>query len=835
MSCYKKVVAFAKEQGIEASKSFLKEIATRLDNIQGESLTPSEFASKAQIFIDEEIGQISLKARASRAIDLGIRERNLETIKTNVSEYGFKGHEAVIAWLNGSSVKEGQGVNIDPIAMQRGIKGNLLQILKSDIKDILKELTTGAHDKDALIELNALQRKLPTGTTKNPTALKFAESVHTTIQEIFNRKKAVSPFLEELEGYLIKQMHSWEKVGAVTEDQWVLDAVKAYGKKSFPELSSGDKIKEFRSIYKRIVSGTYGFVKNDDKAFGSTPIGQPGGGNIMAKFAKERVLIAETPQATFEYNQKYGYGNVMETVEKMIDNSSRDITRLEKFGSVAREGYEGILKRTHDSLPEEARAEFLSKRPEMDRNFNTVMGAADAPAIGTQARAVQGALTLQYLAKGGLAAPRSLSDVIMATMAVKDTTGTTLLGNASQIGIEFAKGLMSSNYAKQGLEHAQLFFQESAKGIFEGWGANEMGKLGQMSRAAELMGSLSLLKRVHNAMTNATATVLMRQLSQMTETEWAGLGKQAQSGLTRYGFNQNKWNLVRRATEDWGNGKSFLTPESIAGLPDELVENYLRKEKLLEGNATKPILDRARNQLVQDLGAMVNDHVARGTSSMNSGQKAFLYGGNSINDGQGQFWRLLLQFKSASLANFDTYRRSYYSSQSLSGAMVGITGAMVMSMFLTQLGDTIVDVAAGKTPESWDPVKNPKYYVKNLLSSGAGGLYADAVANAMDSQGAYGISKSLGKSALGPTFGTAVDALSVAGQGLQGGKFKAPATSFVMKNLPGQNLLPIHGMMSYYFGHSLHQFMDSGYLYHLEQGIRQHPGMFDEKQQLFAK
>lgn len=838
--CYVKVKQFVKESGLEIPDQRLKEFAHTLSQKRAELLTKGAFASEVEKLVADDLERFAAKRRAADAIAIATRENAVQTILNK--PYGTTVVENFKAYLAGGSIKAGDSVNLDPARIAASIKSDLLGFWRQGIEKFRDVAAHGALNKEIYQEVDALQRGLPTGQSGSKVAAEIAQVVHATQNRIFDLKKSYNPFMEKNGEYLIKRFHNREKVSAVTQEEWIADAMRSFGEKSFPDLSPEEKIEVFASIYERIKDGSYGSLMDTSSSDKFITV-RGDGGNIMRRMAKARSLVAKDWQAAFDYNQKYGFDTIEATVMKVIDGASRDVALLEKFGPNPEGMYEGLYRRVSVKASAEEKADLKAAKPELDRLFQAAAGHQGAPARGQWAKWTQGALTLQYMAKTGSAVLRSLPDIAVASGLIRGLNGKTVFQNAAELVSEYVKGMSSSSARNQALEGLWMFSKSTVHNLMSDFSGAEVAP-GKLGKAAELFGSLNLLERHVDSMRSAVGTVVSKELARAAESEHVRLPETWKKGLLRYGIGEDEWNVLRQGVQDWGALKEgatpgklrFLNADGVDAIPDEVISNFLKKSGATPGEITPETLFLTRKKLSYKLGALVNDHADYGSTTPGTRQKAFMFRGLDINDPIGMTLRLAWQFKSATLTSFDAFRRIYFSGEGPKGDWSGITQTMALSMFFWSIGEYAKQAFEGKTPE--DPA-NPGFIGRAVVGSGAGGMFADILLGEADRQGVLGVKGGILANLAGPTAGTLAEGVGIATQYAKSAfsEEKAPhgaLSRFILNQIPGQNLFYTRGAFNFYFANGLREFLDSGYLGHLERTADQTPGLLEPSQRYFT-
>lgn len=870
-NCYIKTKKYLKDVGLDKniSEGRLREMVRQLEVAGADAMTPAEFASKIQDYIESEQKRWYAKKQAQTAIILAKRELALKSITENFTDWKASAEgqkfgkpdgmavEAFRAWLQGGALRPGIDSNLSVEKMGNGIRSQLRDIFNQAVIGVKDVAASGAIDRDTIQELDALDRAQPLGQSGNQAALEYAKAIKAVRDKIFQLKQANNPFMEQADEYLMRQFHDRARImedpSEAGKQRWLDQAMQTFGDRSFPELKPDEKLEVFKEIYDRIADGRWGTVQ--DQSASDKFINVKGnGGDLMRRMSQSRQLVAKDWKAFYDYQSKFGPKTIAEGMDRVLDSSAKDIATLMKFGPNPQGMYEGLYQRFIQKLSTQKLANgeanplynrdqaqaLKAAKPDLDAKFRIVQGSQNAPATGQVAKLSQGALTLEYLNKTGGALIRSNQDLGLGGNLLRQMNGDTVFSNAAKLSVEYMKGMMSAGYARENLSKVALFSDAAHKELMRTMGSPDQqpGFLGKM---VQKLGSLNLLNRHVDAMRNAMGTVTSNMLADFAGKSHEELSPQFKQGLARYGITAPEWEAMRQATEDY-NGHKLMTPEAIHALPDDVVTQYLTdsKQHITEGEPSKQALDYGRSQLSTKLGTLINEHADLASAHPDLRQRAFLYGDTNINQGHGMFWRLMMQFKSAAFTTADVYRRGYFSGQSPKGDFVGVAQHLILGAFLYTLGEYSKQLAAGKTPE--DPM-TPQFAIKMALGSGFTGAYGDVLLSGLDRPGIDNKAMAVAEGILGPTIGTGVEAAAIGGQYIAQGmgekaqkNLNSKATSLLIRQIPGQNLFYTKALFDYYLANQLREFMGPGYLSHLEGRTHKTQALGGGNQQyMFAK
>lgn len=843
--CFEKVKAFAKTMGRKINDSDLRDMAVTLAEKRAELLSNDEFQkAAAELYVDRLTREANAR-RAARTINLQKAQMAKAVVFQDVANMSTI--EKINGWILGNSRKIGNAMNLSVPDMAKGMTTSWLRDVRSVLATDLKVAESGLLGKEVTQDMAAIERGATQSESGNSQAFRIAKAYNSVLAQAFETKQAFDPFLGKITDYFHRATHDRAKISAVERADWVQAAMRAYGEKSFPELTGEKKIEAFANIYDQIKKGTYESMLDID----ADP------SDLMRKMAHSRTLIPNDWQSFYEYNQQFGRDNVHTSVLRSLESAANDVAMIQKFGSAPKETFNAVMSHAIEKgTPEEIDA-LKANRQTIENNFRAVTERSPAPATNGKARFLRGFMGVTQLAKNSAAFLRSWDDLSNMASRLSDDTGGGFLSGFTEGAASYVSHFFKSQEERMtAAEDMYLFSKSALHNLYQEFGHAAPAAEGfagkfeaGLSTALELQSHVSLMQRHISAMDAAMATVLSRRLGRLSESAFEELPKEVVGGLSRYGIGKSQWELMRLGTETWADTHSdaamgrmdrMLNVDSMKAIPDEALANYVKENGAWkgEGEPPKSVLIRARTELEAAVGGMINQHAEAASSTAGLSERAWMYGNADMNTWKGLSLRMLWQFKSAIVKNYDTVMRSYYSNpMKPQGDFSKIAKHVILSSGLWAAGETAKTIFEGKTPE--DPMQ-PTFIAKAVLNSGAGGIIGDTVLSelARSEKGkdiAFGVLKGLA----GPGITTSADVLGIMGQ--LGYSMKDPHVKFpgndigrvITQNIPYQNLFWTKAAFNYYIANGIREWMAPGYLGNVVRRTNQTPGMLGDRQQYF--
>lgn len=845
--CFVKVKAQLERMGRKVSTDVLRDMALTLAEKQAQGLDPAAFNNLvAELYVDRLMRDATAR-RAARLITLQKVEAARAVVLQDVPN--MNALEKVNGWILGNARKIGNALNLSVPRMEKTHLSSFMKMIRTALNESgdLKVAERNYLAREVTQELAALER----GDVSNPSgseqALRIAKAYNAAMAAAHELKQAHDPFLGKIQDYFHRASHDRTKISGVTREQWVGFALQKYGEKSFPELHGEKKVEAFADIYDQIIKGTYDSMLDLD----ADP------SDLMVKMAHRRTLIPNSWEAFHEYNQAFGKDNVHTAVLRALESASHDVAMIQKFGPRPGETFNAVMKSLVAKGDRDSIDLLKSNQRAIEDNFKAVTQKPYAPINGSKARVVRGAMGLQQLAKNSTAFLRSWQDMANFATMITDSTGGSYLGNFVEAVSTYAKHFASNQESRlSAMEDMGLFSKGSLYNLYHELGFEApMTSYGDkiesgLNTLLEVQSHITLMQKHVSAIDAAMADVLSRRLGQLTELAHEQLPVEVANGLKRYGIEKAQWEVIRKGTEDWsglagmdetvGPVNRMLNLDGIRAIPDEEIAKYVVETGKWKGEGAPPksLLQRARAELEVAVGTMVNDHADAASSTAGLPERAWMYGQSDLNSWKGVSLRMLWQFKSAIVKNYDTILRSYYSNPAKpQGDFMKIGRHVVLASGLWAMGETVKTLFEGKTPE--DPLQ-PSFIGKALLNSGAGGIIGDAIISEVTrSESSSDIAFGMLRGAAGPALSTAADvagALGQLGYSLYDGRTKFPGNAIgrlVTQNLPFQNLFYAKAAINYYLMHAIREPLAPGYVGSQTRRVYETPGLLGDRQEYF--
>lgn len=853
--CSVKVADFAKEAGIEIKEAQLREFEQRFEQL----VRKNPFMSKAQAYrligrmVEEDEVLMAEKVRTARFQELRLKTEGVARVRD--TRFGADVVDNLEALLSGKSDRVAKGGNLGIRAQAKAFTGRWMSKFMMAIENDLTVLQ--AADKKSPLSraiIHALNGETHLdGAPIDPVATRVAKAFNDIMAEVSHEKKLVNPFFEEIKDYFFRQTHSREEIMKSIKREgggqyWVNKVLSLMGDKSYPDLAPMEQMVKVNEVLNAILEDRYSSSYSKDA------------GNKMYKMARERKLIPNNADAFHEYHAEFGDGNIFEVMQKTIRQASNDIAVMQTLGGNPADTYAFIKRVATRDANDAVKTKLKNREKRLDALFGTALGYSSVPADSMVGKASQAILAWQSFQKLAGVYLSLVDDVHRAHRIIEATTGENSFANIARMTRAYMNGFFSAEQAKEMGKYVEIWTDAYHGGVMSELGSIENAP-GVMGRVAKGMNKLNFMEQHTRGAAPATAIAISTILADKAHLTFDQLHTKMKYHLfERYNFDEHDWNnVMRHAVEDvgmQGNStkiRSLVTPEAIRAMPDEAFAQSLRARQLdahnatlkrlgkapveaVEGPISSRMIEQERARVANQFGAMLNDIAEAGTSTASTHEFAYMHRGLDINDPVGAFLRFLWTFKSASLKNYNTTKRLFYSGlDPQKGNWAGVAKLVGAGFTLYAMKRWAQDAISGKTPS--DPSNVKDFVAPGLASAVAGGPALDILMHVFQQENDVFTEGKILQAAAGPVFSDAVDYLDLAHKlaGAPFGSKKVKADDIAAKALrigvlngpvgPFLKLPYTKSLADYYITDEIRQVGNRRYLRHERERMEDTAGM----------
>lgn len=740
----------------EIREAFVREA----EEIQRGAKSIDDFKGKFRDRMKEFKGEL-LSEWKKQAIN---RQKRYE-IYTFVSQFGDNPVEGFRSYLAGGW-SEKNGIRHNVGSLSRTIREKFTSHLSAGLDKTLRKIALdGTMDRQVAVAMHALANKLDT-TGMPKEALEIAKAYNKVYSDILHNLRRVGLNVNEIKGYLGKQIHDPDEMRKAGFRTWARDIWNTIDHEATFKHGDGTtkaKLKYLRNVYDEIVSG-----KGSDKA--PTDVLSDQWITMVSKRASEQTKVGRHRSLIFksdghyDYNIKYGQKTLLGGLMNAIHDSSRRVAVVEKFGHNPDLMFKSMWERMSRDFKAKGNVRAFDQLQAQREEFHTsveqmrreVFGLNKSVALNTTAKVGEILRAIQNMAKLPFVILSTPTDWAAAASTLRAVDGKDYLGKLVGSFTDFVGSLADPKMKVEVGEHIYIMSNDWLGDTYHRMGVNEI--IPQAARKNEWKDVWRMVKEekagdamkgfvdaLHGstlraqqaffrynglqAFTNGGRFVLGRRVSDllatMAQTEWGALNKHQQHTLKIYGINQAEWKILQKATEQDGYGRTVMTPEAVENLPDEMF-------KELKGKKRRNVAFY-KTDLSMKLANLIVEHADVGMRILGARKRAQMLWSTPGNSIWGQVLRSFWQFKGFSIATDDVFKRIINAGGGDNRGTAMFIGA---SIALGAVSMSMKDLKNGKTPkilqDPKDALASLEFYREAAFQSGSMGLYGDMFMNDWD-------------------------------------------------------------------------------------------------------
>ena len=803
------------EDIIQSIKDAQKEV--RLDNLDNEL---SEQVAKK--ILKEQ--QIAKKIKQRNALEDEIRIRN--TVEYVLREFPNNPAEGLTAILVGSNLQRvgsRASVALAQLSEYRMLVSAFQEKLRQN--NLVEFFATANEDIDRRVSKTIWQ-------------LGEGKKVTETVKEIIDLAKIMSDFsesvrkklnnlganIDKLPGWIVRQTHDPMQIRNAA------DVLKLKDNKNVAEYTGGvdrnfNAWKEY--IKPKLAERTFDGVDNKDEflAFvwnslvknnhvlteGSS--GVFGSKDVTTKLAAKRVLHFNTSDDWFDYNSKFGSGNLRESFFFGLNNAGRNIGMITTLGTKPKQNFQLIKSSIAKQLTKQNKLKYIDEigknEGKYDYQFAEIDGSVNT--IGNFSAAKWSAITRSILsmAKLGGAVVSAMADIHLYAKELS-YQGRTYLGGVAEAMGNLAK---IKNTAKKREIAEQLGFMADNL-IYDLAARYSVGDnlSRNFTKIQRIFFKLNLLNWWTNTLKEGAMLGMSNFVAKQRNIAFTKLEPQFKRLISHFGIDEKLWNTIRKLdVEKADDGKEFFSVRNIDNLSKEQILDLMNMKK-----ATQRQIDLYRDTLKAKVSGMFLDRSSYAVIEPDARTRAFMKQGLMAGTGMGEAMRFFFQFKAFPMAILQKAfgrEMSFIKEGQYAKGVFGMANLVVGAGIFGYIAMTAKDLLKGKSPK--DPTKLDTFYAA-MLQGGGLGIYGDFLFSKTRT------GSEIMATAAGPFATEAFNALQAIKYGIRGEKDPALRQAYksVVGNTPFLNLFYAKTAFDYAIGYQIMETLSPGYLREMERKMK---------------
>ncbi|MEI9720620.1 hypothetical protein V5043_18900 [Enterobacter kobei] len=166
---------------------------------------------------------------------------------------------------------------------------------------------------------------------------------------------------------------------------------------------------------------------------------------------------------------------------------------------------------------------------------------------------------------------------------------------------------------------------------------------GRVARLQRQFFRLNGLNWWTDASRNTTATMISHWLAGNAKSPHATLNADLKRALDLHGIGEPEWNIYRTMDMKGSEGRTFMTPDGIDSVPDDVIAKYVSDRNI---SVNERSIANARSELGDKLRGYILDRVMVAMTEPTARTRAFMKQGTQPGTVQGELIRFIGQYKS---------------------------------------------------------------------------------------------------------------------------------------------------------------------------------------------
>lgn len=730
---------------------------------------------------------------------------------------GLTPEQAVLAMFEGSV----KGVNLarksiyaTKQAFESRYIGNMVAQIEQEVPVARKLLRDREFASDVLREMYEIKDGGHTGITGNADAQKVARIFATHAEVARTDLNRLGANIGKLDGWS-PQAHDATKLMATNDDDWARAIMPRLDlDRSFEGLTPAEAYAALKEIYLTITTG------KDNKISARRQVKVTGPASLAKSLGKERVLHFKTADDWLAYNEQFGVGNAISAMLNHQRRAASIAAQMQALGpnpelmlgSLLDQMQERIKRDTTMSVKDRDKA--IARLSTEDTKIGQALLEAEGFTLSANraglkaARVGSGLRAVQSMSKLGFAVASSIGDMVTQAANLK-YQGVPLLRSYHDQTVDMIRNV-SRDLSTDERRVAYLAgegFDGLIDHIASSTFAND-GLPGFMSDNMTRFFRWSGLTAWTDGIRAAGARIMAAELGQQAAKSWGKLSDQYRFVLGQHGIGENEWKIIQQAGFKADNGRTYVTPDRIADLPDEAFSS------LIDGKKTAGKIARVKLDTELALRRFFADEIGFGVIETDARSRRFTLRGTRAGTATGEILRYMTQFKGWPIA---------FSQRVLGRAIYGQRNGLVSAQSAMHIGHLVAgltvagylamtakDYARGYDRRKFvepDGSLNLKTLQAAFLQGGGAGIYGDFLFGQVNRFGG-----GLAETVIGPAPGAVFDLGDLLMKARDGDASAADGLNYILQNTPYANLHLVRPVVDYLGLNALRDALSPGFL-----------------------
>jgi hypothetical protein len=831
--CLARIEETLKRSSIETAKAedILSEIKKAQREIDVNNLDDTLINNLSEKVLKEQEIQKKINQRNSLENEIKIRN-TVDYVLKEFPEDPVEGLTAVLVGSNFQKAGSRASVALAQLSQYRQIAVSFNEKLRQKNLESLFAKANEDIDRRLSRTIWELGEDKPI-TEKNKDIVELAKVIHEFSETIRLKYNNFGANISKLPGWIVRQSH---------------DPFQLRNAMDVLNLKNNKNIKEINGSAERNIAAWKGYIKPklDERTFEGVDAkdrdqfltyvynslirnehqiaegagGHYGGKSITSKLNAKRVLHFKTADDWFDYNSKFGGGNLRESLFAGFNYAGRNIGLMSTLGTNPKAGFEKIGRLVENNLIKKGQqgkaqkvGDYLKIQGRYERHFAEIDGSVNSINSFSGARWSGITRSILSMAKLGGAVVSALADVHLYGRELK-YQGRTYLGGIAEAMTRLGK----IKNSKRKIEIAEQLGFMADNVIYDLAARYSTGDTLNKSftKLQRTFFKLNLLQWWTNSLKEGAMLGMGNYVAKQRNIAFNNLDSKFKRLINHFGIDEKIWNTIRKMdVEKAEDGKEFFSVRQIDNLSDDTIKSLANLDKM-----SKRQIDIFKDNLKTKVSGMFLDRSTYAVIEPDARTRSFMKGGLHAGTIPGEAMRFMFQFKAFPLAilqkamgrEISSFRAGNYGE-----GFWGVVSLIVGSGMFGYISMTAKDLIRGKSPK--DPTKK-KTFFNAMLQGGGLGIYGDFL---------FGQSFS-GLDILATAGGPAATEFAKAGNAFryafQGEFSKAGKAAYksVVGNTPFLNLFYLKTAFDYAIGYQIMETLSPGHLRKMEKRMKKETG-----------
>tara|TARA_Y100001937_G_scaffold92652_1_gene125470 strand:+ start:388 stop:2916 length:2529 start_codon:yes stop_codon:yes gene_type:complete len=624
--------------------------------------------------------------------------------------------------------------------------------------------------------------------------------------------------IEKLWGYIVRQSHDPFKIRGAAKilgkdisgkDNYVgnFEAWKEF------VLERLDKERTFANTQNvdEFLAFAYNSLVNNDNLKIDGTNNQYGGRDVAKGSAKKRVLHFKTSDDWFDYNKKFGAGDLAESFYGGLINAGRNIGMIDTLGTKPRENYAKIINSVKRSLVKDGKdSSVVGKETGYDKYLNVVDGTIYQ--VGSFGFAKWSGITraIASMSKLGAATISAMADIGLYASELQ-YQGRSYLGGVAEAMTSLSR-IKNTKFRREIAEQLGFIADNTIYDVSARFSIGDNLSKG-FTQAQRTFFKLNILSFWTNSLKEGAMLGMANYFAKNKSVKFDNLNIRLKTLLKQFDIDSTKWDIIRKqAMRKAEDGTEFLNIKDL----DQISDADVKKITGLK-NMTKRQIQIEKEKFRTSVSGILLDRSIYAVIEQDARTKSYLTQGLMAGTPLGEAIRFVTQFKAFPFAIVQKAllgrEGSFFKAGNAARGTMGIIGLLVASGILGYTSMTAKDLLKGRTPR--DPTKI-KTILAGFLQGGGLGIYGDMLfAETTKSTEIFG-------RLAGPVPGSVADIVQAIQFGVfgKGGAAGRQVYRTVTNNIPFLNLFYIKTAFDYLIGYQIAEYLSPGFLRRTERRLK---------------